>query len=308
MARASHGRTPAADETTATDPGTPDSAVTGTGDGDEARPQPAEPSPPDAVEEPAAPSAAFFDVDNTLLRGASIFHLARGLYRRDFFATRDLARFGWQQIRFRVVGSEDPEHMDAAREAALTFVKGHRVEELVSLGEEIFDEIMAAKIWPGTRALARMHLDAGQQVWLVTATPVEIATVIAERLGLTGALGTVSETVEGVYTGRLVSEPLHGPAKAEAVAALAAREGLDLSRCSAYSDSANDIPMLSLVGDPCAVNPDSRLRAHAKRNGWRIRDYRRARRAARIGVPTAAGVGAAAGAAVAAVAMRRRTR
>lgn len=309
MARASRGRAPAADETAAAVPGAPGDAGASTqaGAADETPPRPVDQTPPQDAEEPTAPSAAFFDVDNTLLRGASIFHLARGLYRRDFFATRDLARFGWQQIRFRVVGSEDPEHMDAAREAALTFVKGHRVEELVSLGEEIFDEIMAAKIWPGTRALARMHLDAGQQVWLVTATPVEIATVIAERLGLTGALGTVSETVDGVYTGRLVSEPLHGPAKAEAVAALAAREGLDLDLCSAYSDSANDIPMLSLVGDPCAVNPDSRLRAHAKINGWRIRDYRRARRAARIGVPTAAGVGAAAGAAVAAVAMRRRT-
>ncbi len=305
MARASRSRGPAAEQTAAHDP--VPQAELGTHLAGPPQQAGAEVGPTGPLERQRG-SAAFFDVDNTLLRGASIFHLARGLYRRHFFASRDLARFAWQQVRFRVVGREDPGHMDAAREAALTFVKGHRVEELTSLGEEIFDEIMAAKIWPGTRALARMHLDAGQQVWLVTATPVEIATVIAERLELTGALGTVSETVEGVYTGRLVSEPLHGPAKAEAVAALAARQGLDLARCSAYSDSANDIPMLSLVGDPCAVNPDARLRAHAKRSGWRIRDYRRARRAARIGVPTAAGVGAAAGAAVAAVAMRRRSR
>ena len=73
---------------------------------------------------------------------------------------------------------------------------------------------MATKVWPGTRALAQMHLDAGQRVWLVTATPVEVATVIAKRLGLTGALGTVAETEDGVYTGRLVGEILHGEAKA----------------------------------------------------------------------------------------------
>ena len=74
---------------------------------------------------------------------------------------------------------------------------------------------------------------------------------------------------------------LHGPAKAEAVTALAEQEGLDLSRCSAYSDSSNDLPMLSLVGDPCAVNPDGKLREHARQQGWRIRDYRTGRKAAK---------------------------
>src|SRR5699024_1978285 len=121
-------------------------------------------------------------------------------------------------------------------------------------------ETMAHRIWPGTRALAQMHLDHGQRVWLVTAAPLEIATIISERLGLTGALGTVAEQVDGTYTGRLVGEMLRGPAKAEAILALAEREKLDLSRCAAYSDSSNDLPMLSLVGDPCAVNPDARLR------------------------------------------------
>jgi phosphoserine phosphatase len=153
-----------------------------------------------------------------------------------------------------------------------------------------------------------MHLVAGQRVWLVTATPVEVAEVIARRLGLTGALGTVAEAVDGVYSGRLVGEILHGEAKAEAVRALAVRQGLDLERCAAYSDSANDIPMLSLVGAPCAVNPDSRLRAHAKAHGWRVRDYRTGRKAARVGLPTAAALGAAAGAVAAAATVRRRTR
>jgi HAD superfamily hydrolase (TIGR01490 family) len=192
------------------------------------------------------------------------------------------------------------------RESALSFAAGHRVEELVAIGEEIFDEVMDDKIWPGTRALAQMHLDAGQRVWLVTATPVEVADVIARRMGLTGALGTVSESVDGVYTGRLVGEILHGEAKAEAVRALAAREGLDLTQCAAYSDSANDIPLLELVGRPCAINPDTRLRAHARANGWRVRDYRTGRRAAKIGVPAALGLGAAAGAVSAGLAVRRR--
>ncbi|MDF9814865.1 HAD-IB family hydrolase [Streptomyces sp. SPB162] len=253
-------------------------------------------------------AAAFFDLDNTVMQGAAIFHFGRGLYKRKFFHKRELARFAWQQAWFRLAGSEDPEHMQDARDSALSIVKGHRVEELMSIGEEIYDEYMAEKIWPGTRALAQAHLDAGQRVWLVTAAPVETATIIARRLGLTGALGTVAESVGGVYTGRLVGEPLHGPSKAEAVRALAGAEGLQLSRCAAYSDSANDIPMLSLVGHPYAINPDARLRKHARAQGWRLRDYRTGRKAAKIGIPAAAGVGAVAGGALAAVAIHRRRR
>ncbi|HLL36837.1 MAG TPA: HAD-IB family hydrolase [Streptomyces sp.] len=253
-------------------------------------------------------AAAFFDLDNTVMQGAALFHFGRGLYKRKFFETRDLARFAWQQAWFRLAGVEDPEHMQDARDSALSIVKGHRVAELRSIGEEIYDEYMAERIWPGTRALAQAHLDAGQRVWLVTAAPVEIAQVIARRLGLTGALGTVAESVDGVYTGKLVGEPLHGPAKAEAVRALAAAEGLDLSRCAAYSDSHNDIPMLSLVGHPYAINPDSKLRKHARRMDWRLRDYRTGRKAAKVGIPAAAGVGAVAGGTAAAIAMHRRRR
>ena len=262
-----------------------------------------------ALEVPVDPhAAAFFDVDNTVMQGASIFHLARGLYARDFFSARDIGRFAWQQGKFRLLGRENLDNVHEARETALSFVAGHTIAEIAGIGEEVFDEVMADKIWPGTRALAQMHLDAGQRVWLVTATPVEVAAVIARRLGLTGALGTVAETGDEVYTGRLVGEILHGEAKAEAVVALAAREGLDLAACSAYSDSANDIPMLSLVGHPCAINPDAGLRSHAREHGWRVRDYRTGRKAVKIGLPTAAAAGALAGALAAAASVRRRGR
>ncbi len=250
-------------------------------------------------------AAAFFDVDNTVMQGASIFHLARGLHRRKFFTTRDILGAAWKQAYFRISGNEDPEHVAEARNSALAFIAGHTVAELEEVSEEIFDEGMAHRIWPGTRALAQIHLDQGQRVWLVTAAPIEIASLIARRLGLTGALGTVAEHIDGVYTGALVGDMLHGPAKAVAVQAIADREGLDLSACSAYSDSYNDLPMLSLVGDPCAINPDAKLRAHARAEGWRIRDYRTGRKAARAGL--IAGT-AATGAAVAGTVVRRQVR
>jgi HAD superfamily hydrolase (TIGR01490 family) len=259
-------------------------------------------TPPDPT------AAAFFDVDNTIMQGASIFHLAKGLHRRKFFTTRDILGAAWKQAYFRVVGVEDPEHVAEARASALAFIKGHTVTELQDLGEEIFDEAMAHRIWPGTRALAQLHLDQGQRVWLVTAAPIEIATIIARRLGLTGALGTVSEHLEGVYTGKLVGEMLHGPAKADAVRSLAEREDLDLASCSAYSDSYNDLPMLELVGDPCVINPDGRLLDHARAQGWRVRDYRTGRKAARVGLLGAGLAGAATGGVAAAIALRRRVR
>ena len=251
-------------------------------------------------------SAAFFDVDNTVMQGASIYHLARGLHKRKFFTTREILGAAWKQAYFQIVGVEDPEHVAAARASALSFIAGHTVQELEELGAEIFEEGMAHRIWPGTRALAQMHLDEGQRVWLVTAAPIEIAQIIARRLGLTGAMGTVAEHVDGVYTGHLVGDMLHGPAKGEAIKALAAREGLDLSRCSAYSDSFNDLPMLSLVGDPCAINPDAKLRAYAREHGWRIRDYRTGRKALRVGVAAGAVAGAVVGTVAAGVAVKGR--
>ena len=255
---------------------------------------------------PAPLAGAFFDVDNTLMRGASIYYFARGLAARKMFGARDLARMTWGQVFFRLRGAENSDHIDAAREAALAFVAGHKVADIVRLGEEIYDESMAERIWAGTRELTQQHLQAGQRVWLVTATPVELASILARRLGLTGALGTVAEPRDGVYTGRLVGGLLHGEAKAAAIQALADREGLDLARCSAYSDSLNDMPMLTLVGHPNAVNPDLGLRAEARSHDWPIYDFRSGRKATMIALPIAAGAGAVAGGMVAGAAVHRR--
>jgi HAD superfamily hydrolase (TIGR01490 family) len=255
---------------------------------------------------PDPTAGAFFDVDNTIIRGASIYQFARGLAARKLFTSADLARMTYAQISLRVRGTEHAGHIDSAREAALAFVAGHKVSDIVALCEEIYDETMADRVWEGTRELAQRHLDAGQRVWLVTATPVELAEILARRLGLTGALGTVAESVDGVYTGRLAGGLLHGPAKPAAIAALARREGLDLARCAAYSDSSNDLPMLLLVGHPHAVNPDGALRAEARRRGWPVHDFRTGRRVALIALPAAGAAGAVAGGLAAGLAYRRR--
>ena len=249
-------------------------------------------------------AAAFFDVDNTLVQGSSLVHFGRGLAARKYFQYSDVWKFMYAQAKFQLTGRENSEDVAEGRRKALAFIEGRSVAELTALGEEIFDEIIATKIWQGTRDLAQAHLDAGQQVWLVTATPYDLAEIIARRLGLTGALGTVGESVDGVFTGQLVGDILHGLGKAHAVRSLAIREGLNLKRCTAYSDSINDAPMLSLVGTAVAINPDSELRDLARERGWEIRDFRTARKAAKIGVPSALALGAVGGA-LAAAASRR---
>lgn len=252
-------------------------------------------NPPDPTIPQDEGVAAFFDVDNTLIKGASILLFARGLARRRFFRPGEILGFVWMQAKFRLVGKEDSDDIASGREQALSLVAGHKESEVVSLAEEIWAASIAERIFPGTKELADMHLQAGHEVWLVTASPVQLAQIIARELGFTGALGTVAEVKDGVFTGKMVGDILHGPGKKHAVLALASTEGLDLDRCTAYSDSANDIPMLSMVGTAVAVNPDSRLRKIAKARSWEIRDYRRTRRLLRrFGAPAAA-AGAVAG-------------
>jgi HAD superfamily hydrolase (TIGR01490 family) len=244
-------------------------------------------------------AAAFFDIDNTIMRGSSIGALAKGMADRDYFTTSEVLEFTWKQLKFVLSGKENMEDIAQATENGLAFVKGRSPDEIRQLADEVYDETMARKLWAGSVELATAHQDLGHEVWLVSATPIEVAEEIAKRLGLTGGLGTVAEVADGAYTGRLDGPPLHGAAKVDAITRLAAERGLDLARCAAYSDSSNDIPMLSKVGFPVAVNPDGALRTHAKQNGWPIRDYRiRGNEAVRKGVPAAAAAGVAVGVAV----------
>lgn len=251
--------------------------------------------------------AAFFDLDNTLIQGASLFHVARGMAAHRILSGRDIARFGWGQLTFRFRG-ERAGTMESTRDRALSFAAGHTVSEIIAICHAIFDDYLERKIWPGTRALAQAHLNRGEPVWLLTAAPDELANIIAHRLGFTGALGTVAESVDGIYSGRICGQVLHGPAKGAAMRELAEREGYTLHACHAYSDSANDLPMLTSVGYPHAVNPDRKLRHYALQRGWPVVEYRAGVRLMRAGIPSSAAIGATAGAMAAGAALRRSQR
>jgi HAD superfamily hydrolase (TIGR01490 family) len=220
------------------------------------------------------PIVAFFDVDNTILRGASLYHLGRAAFRAGMVTYRDVVLAAWRQASFLRRG-ENLRHLDSIRARALQIAAGHSTRELRELSVEIFDRDIRKRLWPETVALTREHLATGHEVWLITATAQEVAEVIATRLGLSGALGTVLEEVDGVFTGALRGEFLHGEGKAMAAACHAADIGANLEDCWAYSDSRNDIPLLELVGHPVVVNPDHILRRHAERRGWHVMEMKR---------------------------------
>jgi HAD superfamily hydrolase (TIGR01490 family) len=222
-----------------------------------------------------SPIIAFFDVDNTLLRGASAFHLAKAARRMGLLRPAEIVRFIWHQTTFLFVGEND-RHLGSIKDRALELIEGFKVSEMVELANDVFVRDIESRLWPATVELAREHLAKGHQVWLISATPQIVGQVIAERLGLTGALGTRFQEKDAVFTGAFDGPVLHGEEKAVAAKALATEVGANLADCWAYSDSRNDIPLLSVVGHRVVVNPDARLARHAKEHGWPSLQLKRA--------------------------------
>ena len=221
--------------------------------------------------------AAFFDVDNTLIRGSTIYFLGRGMYQRGYFTKKDISRFVLANLRFRLTGKENKEEIARFQKSATDFIGGHSVKDIEAIAQEIYDEYVSPAIWQGTIEIAQKHLSSNEEVWLVTAAPEDMAVLIAKRLGLTGALGSKAEIKDGAYTGAMLGALLHGKEKVVAVQDLAQRTGLNLAECYAYSDSHNDLPLLQCVGHPSAINPDAILGLRAMAEGWPIYDFRKAR-------------------------------
>jgi len=223
------------------------------------------------------PRIAFFDVDNTITRGSTLYFLGKGMYNRGFFTKRDIGAWVLANIRFRMTGTEKSEVISRFQKAATDFIGGHDVKEIRIIGEQIYNEFVSPSIWQGTIELAKEHLSSGDEVWLVTASPEDFANLIAERLGFTGAIGTKAEIKDGKYTGNLNGKLLHGRQKAIAITELTKARGINLKDCFAYSDSNNDLPLLSAVGHPRAINPDAKLRIIAFAQSWPVHDFRRLR-------------------------------
>jgi HAD superfamily hydrolase (TIGR01490 family) len=252
-------------------------------------------------------SAAFFDLDKTLIEGSSAFHFGRAAYRAGMVSRRQLASDAWANLKFRLNGSTDA-GTDELRERILESIAGQRVVDLARMGPDVLAGILPL-LYREVLAEAYAHQDAGRPAYIVTAASQELAEVLAHVLVLDGGIGMRSEVRDGVYTGRAVGPFTYREGKAEAIRQLAAEEGIDLSESYAYSDSESDLPMMRAVGHPVAVNPDRVLERVAREEGWRIMRFdklgRRLRWAAAVGSVALIGGG---GGYVAARARRPRRR
>lgn len=223
--------------------------------------------------------AAFFDLDETVIRGASSWILTRELFRHGFFGIRDLF-FAARQAFLYVVLGEDQKRVEQVKNRALQVMAGHSSQEITAISQEVCD-LLEKKLFPQAQGLIKRHQAAGHDIWLISAAPSELPQMLAKRLGLTGGIGTEIAVKDGVYEARLASELMHAQGKRDRVVSLATERGYDLASCFAYSDSDNDMPLLTLVGKPSAINPDIWLRVRAFQRGWPVIDFRRRSRLSR---------------------------
>ncbi|HEV2075559.1 MAG TPA: HAD family hydrolase [Thermoleophilaceae bacterium] len=241
-------------------------------------------TPQEAVGGPGARAgsrgAAFFDLDKTLMEGASGIHFARAAYRAGIVSRRRLARDLWANVRYRVRGATD-QQADAVRERVMSVMAGVPQARLMRLGPEVLAGILPS-VYPEMLRVAWGHQDAGRPAYIVTAASQELADLLARVLVLDGAVGTPYEVRDGHYTGRLAGPFTYREGKAEAIRLLAGERGIDLARSYAYSDSESDMPMLRAVGHPVAVNPDPPLARIAREEGWEILRFDKLRRRLRI--------------------------
>jgi HAD superfamily hydrolase (TIGR01490 family) len=253
------------------------------------------------VEAPArSRAAAFFDLDRTMMAGSSGIYFARAAHEAGLMTRRQLARDALRNIRFRLRGSTD-EAANAVRERVGKMITDVPVRDLQRLVPRVLAGVLP-RLYPEMLKLAYEHQDAGRRVYIATAASHEMATMLAHVLGFDGGIGTRSQIVNDVYTGRAAGPYTYRDGKVEEMRELAAREGISLADSYAYSDSESDLPMLRAVGHAVVVNPDAELTQIARAEGWEIMRLDRLGRRLRLAAATA---GLAASAAAGAVAARR---
>lgn len=212
-------------------------------------------------------SAAFFDLDKTVITKASVAAFSHHFRRDGLITRRTVARAIGSQFLYVQLGAGE-ERMAKIRESLLALTKGWDRDRVRQIVRERLLQTVEPLIYAEALELMASHHLAGQRVFLVSTSPEEIVLPMAELLGADGTICSRAEVdVEGRYTGKMAYFA-DGEHKARAIAELAEELGLDLGASTAYSDSATDVPMLELVGRPVAVNADRKLARLARERGW----------------------------------------
>jgi HAD superfamily hydrolase (TIGR01490 family) len=247
--------------------------------------------------------AAFFDLDRTLMAGSSGLPFARAAHRAGMISRRQMARWGVEQVRFRLRGAS--EEASALVLAEVREVLRGVPESVVSrMAPEALAGILP-RIYPPMLNEVYSHQDAGRPTFIVSAAGNGIVELLARVLAMSGGIGTrYALDAEGRFTGELDGPFMYGEGKVEAMRGFAVDHDIRLEASWAYSDSASDLPMLRAVGTPVAVNPDPDLARVAREEGWRVMTFERLGR--RLALAAATLTAAAVGGMGTMLASRRR--
>jgi HAD superfamily hydrolase (TIGR01490 family) len=256
-------------------------------------------------------AAAFFDLDKTIIATSSTLAFGRPFYAGGLINRRVMLKAAYAQFVYLLAGA-DAEQMDRMREELTGLVTGWDAQQARDIVAEALHEVVQPLIYAEAAALIERHKAAGGDVVIVSSSGEEIVEPIGQLLGADAVIASrMVLDGHGRYTGE-IGFYCYGEHKATAIRELAATRGWDLTSCYAYSDSITDVPLLSVVGHPTAVNPDRALRRHAAEQGWPIRTFSRPvplrsrLRPSPAVTGTAVGVGAAVVVGIAWYAARRR--
>lgn len=218
-------------------------------------------------------TAAFFDLDKTVIAKSSTLAFSKPFFEQGLINRQDVLKSAYAQFLFLMSGA-DHEQMDRMRSYITNMCTGWNVEQIKSIVNETLHDIVDPLVFAEAASLIADHKLCGRDVVVVSASGEEIVAPIARGLGATHAMATRMVVEDGKYTGD-VAFYCYGEGKVEAIRELAARENYALEHCYAYSDSITDLPMLEAVGHPTVCNPDRTLRKEAANRGWPVLEFSR---------------------------------
>ncbi len=217
-------------------------------------------------------TAAFFDMDGTLLHS--------NIVRFYLWYVSDGLRGPSRWLRKARLYASVPIYLfvDRFSRTALNHLfyrsyRGIRVEHFAAWNRDAFERMTRRRVFPDALREVAALKRAGARIVLVTGATQEVVAPIAEHFGADHVIACDLEVVGGCYTGRMLSAPVGDEEKARRIRDYAAREGIDLANASAYGDNFADLPMLEAAGHPVAVNPDKKLAREAARRGWPVRTW-----------------------------------
>lgn len=216
---------------------------------------------------------AFYDVDGTLIK-TNVVHAYAYYIANHPSLKRRLTGVVKLLASIPAYMATDYYSRKLFNEWFYTNYAGFSEDRLIIIGEEIFEKVIKPNLFPGAVDLVKRSKAQGIRQVLVTGALDVVTAPLAEYLGADDFGANQLEIVDRVATGRMVGPLLAGPNKSVWIRNYAQQHGLDLDQCWAYADSFSDLPMLSMVGRPCAVNPDFKLRAAARDFDWPILDLK----------------------------------